>query len=155
MISGTGNSAATGTRSFVRRTSGAATARHPATVSNASVDSDSTSFGKALTTFFASISTPITPVEAGRISTGFAFSALAAAFTQVVATFSPVRVAQFALPALMIQARDLPREVFRFWRASTTGAATTLFCVNTAADEAALSDTISATSFLATLRMPA
>ncbi len=55
-----------------------------------------------------SISTPITPVEAGRTCSGFTPKACAAAFTVCAATFSPVRVAQLAFPALTRMARAMP-----------------------------------------------
>ncbi len=59
---------------------------------------------------------------------------------------SPVRVAQFALPALISTALTSPRDLVRFQRAMRTGAACTRFCVNTAAAEAGASETISARS---------
>ena len=53
------------------------------------------------------------------------------------ATSSPVRVAQLALPALIRMAPQTPFEARMLARASLTGAACTLFVVNTAAAAAA------------------
>src|SRR5438067_6410790 len=97
----------------------------------------------------------MTPVEAGRISARLALRAAAAARVQASATSCPVRVAQFALPALTIQPRVRPLELLRFARAISTGAAHTRLVVNTAADAAGSSETISARSSLAILRIPA
>ncbi len=123
--------------------------------SNRDASSPATKAGRALTIRVRSSSTPITPVEAGRISAGFALRAFAAAATHSVATDSPLRVAQFAFPALISRARTRPFEECRFLRATTTGAATTRFFVNTAAALAGESETISARSSLMVLRIPA
>ncbi len=127
----------------------------PAAASNCAASRHETSLGSAFTMSLASISTPITPVDAGRICSGLDSSRFAAARTHSSATRCPVRVAQFALPALTRIARTFPPVTRRFLRASSTGAATTRFCVNTAAATASGSDTISATSSLTTVRIPA
>ena len=90
----------------------------------------------------ASSSTPITPVDAGNTCVGGTCSCLATASQQASATRSPVRVAQFALPALISTALTRPRDLVKLMRARRTGAACTRFCVNTAAAEAGVSETI-------------
>ena len=73
------------------------------------------------------------------------------------ATFAPVRVGQFALPALIKIAPTVPLDCFRFLRERWTGAAATTFCVKTAAAEAGMSTaeyavgTIAACGFAAVL----
>ena len=81
--------------------------------------------------------------------------ALAAARDVSVATCRLVRVAQLALPALTRIPRMRPRAARTFFRATSTGPATTRFCVNTAPAVARVSETISARSSFMTLRIPA
>ena len=72
-----------------------------------------------------------------------------------MATRSPVRVAQLALPALTRIAPATPFEIFRWRRASFTGAAWTRFCVKTAAAEAGAPETIRPRSSFGSRRIPA
>src|SRR5271167_2208292 len=84
--------------------------------------------------------TPITPVEQTKNSCGSQFRRLAASFTvRSAAAWPAAPVVQLALPALTTTARMRPLEDLRCWREITTGAATTRFCVKTAAAEAGTS----------------
>jgi hypothetical protein len=104
-----------------------------ATAWKLSPDNRSTNFGSGAMRRSAASSTPMTPVEAGTMYSGRVFNVLARALQDASATRSAVRVAQFALPALIRTAVTLPREILRCWRASFTGAACTTLLVNTAA----------------------
>ena len=97
----------------------------------------------------------MTPVEAGSTWVTGNFSILASAPQVAMATRSPVRVAQFALPALIRMAPTCPREARRCSFDSRTGEACTRFCVNTPAAAAGTPETMSARSSLACLRIPA
>src|SRR6266404_3300718 len=91
--------------------------------------------------------TPITPVEQTNNSCGTSAIRRAASSFVRSATVSPeAPVAQLALPALTTTARMRPLDSRRFFFERVTGAATTRFCVNTAAAEAGKSLEISARS---------
>ena len=84
---------------------------------------DATSEGIAVVSFEPSISTPITPVDAGSTwSTGMR-SAFATALQVSSATLAPVRVAQFAFPAFTTMTLAFPRDAFKLAFDSRTGAA--------------------------------
>ncbi len=104
-----------------------------ATDSNPSGDRPDSSFGTAPVSSFGSNSTPMTPVDAGITYSVLIFKAFATALHESSAARSPLRVAQFALPAFTRIAATLPLEDCKCLRASRTGAACTTFCVNTAA----------------------
>src|SRR5271168_4107826 len=96
--------------------------------------------GKARRTFSSGSVTPITPVEHTKSSCGLYPRSFAASFTvRSAAAWPTAPVAQLALPALTTTARMRPLEDLRCWREITTGAATTKFCVKTAAAEAGTS----------------
>src|SRR6516162_375924 len=100
--------------------------------------------GSARRIFSTGSCTPITPVEQTKSSCGRRFIARAASWLVRWATDSPcVPVAQLALPALTTTARMRPLEASRFFLETLTGAATTRFCVNTAAAHAGTSLEIS------------
>src|SRR5207249_1674945 len=105
----------------------------------ASGESRATSFGTASVNSVESSSTPITPVEAGSTYSRSVFSALATALQDASATCSPVRVAQFAFPALIRTAATLPFDDFKCVFAMRIGAACTTFIVKTAAAAAGVS----------------
>src|SRR6266566_3266692 len=91
--------------------------------------------------------TPITPVEQTNNSCGRSAIRRAASSFVRSATVSPeAPVAQLALPALTTTARMRPLDSRRFFFERVTGAATTRFCVKTAAAEAGTSLEISARS---------
>src|SRR5271165_178988 len=93
--------------------------------------------GKPRKTFSSGSGTPITPVEQTTSSCGWQPRCLAASETvRKAAAWPAVPVAQLALPALTTNPRMRPLEAFRCWREISTGAATTRFCVKTAAAEA-------------------
>src|SRR4051812_31248461 len=99
------------------------------------------------TTRSGSRRTPITPVEATRISAGSQWSRVASDEAIVCAVVSPSAPVQaFAQPLLMTTARARPAETCRFDRETSTGAACALLVVNTAAAAAALSAAITARS---------
>src|SRR6266446_5389738 len=103
--------------------------------------------GKARRIFSIGSCTPITPVEQTKSSCGASSIRRAASSFVRCATLSPCGpVAQLALPALTTTARMRPLDSRRFFFESTTGAATTRFCVKTAAAEAGTSLEISARS---------
>jgi hypothetical protein len=97
----------------------------------------------------------MTPVDDGSTCGAGTLSSFARARLVASATLSPVRVAQLALPALTSTARARPPVAARLRRVKRTGAACTRFVVNTPAAAASTSETISARSGLATLRIPA
>src|SRR5262249_40946965 len=91
--------------------------------------------------------TPITPVEQTKSSCGWKLMRRAASSLVRCETEYPCSpVAQFALPAFTTTARIQPLEVCRFVFESVTGAATTRFCVKTAAADAGTSLEMSAKS---------
>src|SRR5438876_7010045 len=91
--------------------------------------------------------TPITPVEQTNNSCGRSAIRRAASSFVRSATVSPeAPVAQLALPALTTTARMRPLDSRRFFFERVTGAATTRFCVKTAAAEAGTSLEMSARS---------
>ena len=120
-----------------------------------SSDNPAASAGTLSTISDGSSSTPITPVDDGITWFTGTFNCLATARQQASATFSPVRVAQLALPAFTSTALTLPLDSARCLRPITTGAACTRFCVKTAAADAGLSETIKARSSRSALRIPA
>src|SRR5258708_39384976 len=93
--------------------------------------------GSARRIFSTGTGTPITPVEQTNNSAGVSNMRRAASSFVRCATSSPwPPVAQLAFPALTTTARMRPLDSRRFFFESTTGAATTRFCVKTAAAEA-------------------
>src|SRR5580658_10590413 len=105
------------------------------------------SFGTARRIFSTGSGTPITPVEQTRISLGVQPRALAVSATVLCAEAWPTApVAQLALPAFTMTARMRPFEARRCSLEMVTGAATTRFCVKTAAADAGTSLQIIATS---------
>ena len=97
--------------------------------------------------------------DAGNTWTTGSRRRFAKARQQSIATRSPVRVAQLALPALTRIAPATPPEIRRWRRESFTGAACTRFWVNTAAAEAGAPVAIRPRSsfgwLFSTRRMPA
>src|SRR5271157_875380 len=84
--------------------------------------------------------TPITPVEQTRTSCGWQTRRRAVSSTVFSEAARPAGpVAQLALPALTITARMRPLDACKFSFETTTGGATTRFCVKTAAAEAGTS----------------
>ena len=82
----------------------------------------------------------MTPVEQTATSSGRQRRWRAASSTVLTeAAYPTVPVAQLALPALTMTARMRPFEAFKWALETTTGAATTRFCVKTAAAEAGTS----------------
>src|SRR5260221_14686648 len=103
--------------------------------------------GSARRIFSSGSWTPITPVEHTNSSCGAISMRRAASWLVRCATISPCApVAQLALPALTTNARMRPFDSRRFFLESVTGAATTRFCVKTAAADAGTSLEISARS---------
>ena len=93
--------------------------------------------GSARRIFSTGSWTPMTPVEQTNNSCGERFMRRAASSLVRSATVSPsVPVAQLALPAFTTTARMRPLDSRRFFFERVTGAATTRFCVKTAAAEA-------------------
>src|SRR6267143_5315149 len=96
--------------------------------------------GKARRIFSSGICTPITPVEQTKSSCGVQPSRFAASATVRKAAACPASpVAQFAFPAFTTTARMRPFDARKFCLEICTGAATTRFCVKTAAAEAGTS----------------
>src|SRR5712671_5901710 len=84
--------------------------------------------------------TPMTPVEQTKTSSGLQARRLAVSATVRCAAACPAApVAQLALPAFTTTARMRPFDARRCSLEMRTGAATTRFCVNTAAAEAGAS----------------
>src|SRR6266478_4216665 len=103
--------------------------------------------GSARRIFSTGTCTPITPVEQTNNSAGVSNMRRAASSFVRSATVSPeAPVAQLALPALTTTARMRPLDSRRFFFERVTGAATTRFCVKTAAADAGTSLDISARS---------
>src|SRR5258705_9256530 len=98
------------------------------------------SIGRARRIFSTGSCTPITPVEQTKISRGARFSRREVSSTVRREARSPcVPVAQFALPAFTTTARMWPFDSTKCFLERVTGAATTRFCVKTAAAEAGTS----------------
>src|SRR5216683_7220543 len=96
--------------------------------------------GSARRIFSTGSCTPITPVEQTNNSAGVSNMRRAASSLVRCATTAPrPPVAQLALPALTTTPRMQPLDSRRFLFERMTGAATTRFCVNTAAAEAGTS----------------
>src|SRR6266849_7131225 len=96
--------------------------------------------GNARRIFSSGSGTPITPVEHTNNSCGVQPSRFAASVTvRTAAAWPALPVAQFALPAFTTTARMRPFDARRCSLEMRTGAATTRFCVNTAAAEAGAS----------------
>src|SRR6266481_3407329 len=94
------------------------------------------SMGRARRIFSTGSWTPITPVEQMKSSQGGRPRRRAASSTVREDAESPCApVAQLALPAFTTTARMRPFDSFRCFLESVTGAATTRFCVKTAAAE--------------------
>src|ERR1700739_1536588 len=103
--------------------------------------------GKARRIFSTGSCTPITPVEQTNNSPDDSNIRRAASSLVRCATSSPCApVAQLALPAFTTTARMRPLDLRRFFFERVTGAATTRFCVKTAAAEAGTSLEMSARS---------
>src|SRR5579863_4628075 len=103
--------------------------------------------GSARRIFSTGSCTPITPVEHTNNSCGVISMRRAASSLVRCATISPCApVAQLAFPAFTTTARMRPFDSRRFFFESVTGAATTRFCVKTAAADAGTSLEISARS---------
>src|SRR5271157_752338 len=84
--------------------------------------------------------TPMTPVEQTRTSWGWQTRRRAVSSTVFNEAARPAGpVAQLALPALTMTARMRPPDARKFSFETTTGGATTRFCVKTAAAEAGTS----------------
>src|SRR5258707_11710069 len=96
--------------------------------------------GSARRIFSTGSCTPMTPVEQTNTSCGANSMRRAASSLVRNATASPrIPVAQLALPAFTTTARMRPLDSRKFFFESVTGAATTRFCVKTAAAEAVTS----------------
>src|SRR5258708_27595004 len=103
--------------------------------------------GSARRIFSSGSGTPITPVEQTNNSCDAQPSRFAASATVRTAAAWPASpVAQLALPAFTTTARMRPFESRKCSLEISTGAATTTFCVNTAAAEAVTSLEITARS---------
>src|SRR3989442_10711946 len=96
--------------------------------------------GNARRIFSSGKGTPITPVEQTNNSCGAQPRHFAASATvRSAAAWPATPVAQFALPAFTTTARMRPFDARRCFLEMRTGAATTRFCVKTAAAEASTS----------------
>src|ERR1700730_13912192 len=93
--------------------------------------------GSARNIFSRGSGTPMTPVEQIKSSSGWQPRRFAAsAIVRWAAAWPAVPVAQLALPAFTTTPRMRPLDLRRFSLEISTGAATTRFCVKTAAAEA-------------------
>src|SRR5262249_49722219 len=98
------------------------------------------SFGSARKIRSTGSCTPITPVEQTNISSASQFNRVAASATvRSAAAWPCAPVAKLALPAFTTTARIRPFDALRCFLQMSTGAATTRFCVKTAAAEAGTS----------------
>src|SRR5258705_4599265 len=96
--------------------------------------------GKARRIFSSGSGTPMTPVEQTNNSCGVQPSRFAASATvRSAAAWPAAPVAQLALPAFTTTARMRPFDARRCSLEMRTGAATTRFCVKTAAADAGMS----------------
>src|SRR5258708_8725744 len=103
--------------------------------------------GSARRIFSSGSGTPMTPLEQTNNSRGLQPSRFAASATVRTAAAWPASpVAQLALPAFTTTARIRPFDARKCSLEISTGAATTRFCVNTAAAEAVTSLEITARS---------
>src|SRR5713101_9026897 len=92
--------------------------------------------GSARSIFSNGSGTPMTPVEQTNNSCGVQPRRFAASATvRSAAAWPAAPVAQFALPAFTTTARMRPFDARKCSLETTTGGATTKFCVNTAAAE--------------------
>ena len=104
---------------------------------------------------FSSSGSPMTPVDETRTRFTGAPTAFAVALAVARATFAIVGVAQLALPALTMIARQRPLDCFKCRSQRTTGAALTTLRVKAPAAAASGSDTMSAKSSSGFFRIPA